>query len=281
MCDKYQKNAPAERPDGPDGGISPAERPDGPDGGISPAETDHVYPVETEVGDLDANGLLKPHGYQKLFARIAEAHLNRLNLNVDATLPHNLAWALVTMSFELIRPVTGCTKLMATTWHSQRKGPWFRRELVFRDTSGEVAFHGSTFSVLLDMTTRGVYRRRETPFPIAAPHEVFVMEAGPGITFQGTYAAHEERKVRNSHIDALGHVNNIRYGEFALDALTQEECARLGDLRRMDIRFVAELRPQDRFVVERAVLENQVGIRGVSQDGETTHFEYILTFAPR
>ena len=241
-------------------------------------EMDYEYPVETEVGDLDANGLLKPHGYQKLFARIAEAHLNRLNLNVDATLPHNLAWALVSMSFELTRPVLGCVRLTATTWHSQRKGPYFRRELVFRDEAGETVFHGSTFSVLLDMTTRGVFRRRETPFPIAPPHEEFVMDASHSIQFGGTYTAHEKRMVRNSHIDALGHVNNIRYGEYALDALTPAECARLGDLRRMDIRFVSELRPQASFLVERAVQGDRVGIRGVSPDGETIHFEYVLTF---
>ena len=70
-------------------------------------ETDHVYPIETEVADLDENGLLKPYAYQNLFARIAETHLNLLHLNVDTTLTFNLAWALVSMSFELVRPISG------------------------------------------------------------------------------------------------------------------------------------------------------------------------------
>lgn len=241
-------------------------------------ETDHHYTVETEVADLDENSQMKPHAYQKLFARIAEAHLNLLHLNVDTTLSYHLAWALVSMSFEVIRPVAGCMPLVATTWHSQRKGPYFRRELVFRNEAGDLVFHGATFSVLLDVNTRSVYRRKELPFPITPPHEVFVIDASPIFQFDGMYEPHEERRVRNSHIDALGHVNNIRYAEFAHDALTREECARLKDLKRMDVRFVSELRPQDAFLVERAVTGNRVGIRGQDPDGERTFFEYLMTF---
>lgn len=241
-------------------------------------ETDHVYPIETEVADLDENGLLKPYAYQNLFARIAETHLNLLHLNVDTTLTFNLAWALVSMSFELVRPISGCMRLVATTWHSQRKGPYFRRELVFRDEAGDLVFHGSTFSVLLDVNTRSVYRRKELPFPVAPPHEVFTIHAEPVMRFEGDYETLEQRQVRNSHIDALGHVNNIRYGEFAYDALTAEECAQGKHLRRMDVRFVSELRRDDVFCVEKAVLNKRVGVRGKQPQGDGIFFEYVLAY---
>lgn len=245
---------------------------------IPHVETDHCYPVETEVADLDENGFLKPYAYQNLFARIAETHLNLLHLNVDTTLSYNLAWALVSMSFELVRPISGCMRLVATTWHSQRKGPYFRRELVFRDEAGDLVFHGSTFSVLLDVNTRSVYRRKELPFPVSPPHEVFTIQAEPILHFDGNYEALEQRQVRNSHIDALGHVNNIRYGEFAYDALTAEECAQLMYLRRMDVRFVSELRRDDVFSVEKAVLNRQIGVRGKQPQGDGIFFEYVLSY---
>ena len=241
-------------------------------------ETDHCYPVETEVADLDENGLLKPYAYQNLFARIAEMHLNLLHLNVDTTLSFDLAWALVSMSFELVRPISGCMRLVATTWHSQRKGPYFRRELVFRDEAGNLVFHGSTFSVLLDVNTRSVYRRKELPFPVSPPHEVFTIHAEPILHFDGNYEALEQRQVRNSHIDALGHVNNIRYGEFVYDALTAEECAQGKTMRRMDVRFVSELRRDDVFCVEKAVLNKCIGVRGKQPQGDGIFFEYVLAY---
>lgn len=237
-----------------------------------------THTVETEVADLNENGLLKPHGYLKLFARIAEEHLNRLGLNVDETLKHNLAWALVTMSFELKRPIHGCMRLFATTWHSQKRGPYFRRELEFRDEKGALVFHGSTFSVLMDVLSRSVFRRKEFPFPIHPPMEIFTIEAAPSVRLDAPYHPHERRPVRNSHLDALGHVNNIRYGEFAYDALTEEECLKLAHLRRMDIQFVSELRRGSTFLVEKALQGTQIGIRGRDGDSGNTAFEFVMNF---
>jgi medium-chain acyl-[acyl-carrier-protein] hydrolase len=245
-------------------------------------EKDHVYEVEIEVSDLDENSLLKPHAYQALFARLAEKHLNLLNLNVDMTLTHDLAWALVSMSLEFLRPVTSCMRLFATTWHSQRKGPYFRRELVFRNGDGEVMFHGSTFSVLLDLGTRSVYRKKELPFHVHDAIEEFTIGASPTVRNHSSYILSERRTVRNSHIDPLGHVNNCRYGEFAHDALTEQECANLCNLRRMDIHFVSELRKGDAFSIWKACEVQdtctRIMVRGRNDGTDAVSFDIMLTF---
>jgi acyl-CoA thioesterase FadM len=245
-------------------------------------EKDHVYEVEIEVSDLDENSLLKPYAYQALFARLAEKHLNLLNLNVDMTLGHNLAWALVSMSLEFRIPVRSCMRLSATTWHSQRKGPFFRRELVFRNGDGEVMFHGSTFSVLLDLGNRSVYRKKELPFPIHDAVEEFTIDASPTVRTHSSYEQTERRTVRNSQIDPLGHVNNCRYGEFAHDALTEQECGNLGNLGRMDIHFVSELRKGDAFSIWKACeMEDdcsRIMVRGRNDVTGAVSFDVMLTF---
>lgn len=255
------------------------------DQGVAMVEKDHVYEVEIEVSDLDENSLLKPYAYQALFARLAEKHLNLLNLNVGMTLTHNLAWALVSMSLEFPRPVKNCMRLFATTWHSQRKGPYFRRELVFRNAEGDVMFHGSTFSVLLDMEKRSVYRRKELPFPIHDPIEEYTIEASPTVKSHSNYERTEQRTVRNSHIDPLGHVNNCRYGEFAHDALSEDECRELHRLCRMDIHFVSELRKGDSFSIWKAceVMDksNRILIRGRNDGTDIVSFDVMLTFSSK
>ena len=247
-------------------------------------EKDHIYEMEIEVSDLDENGLLKPYAYQALFAHLAEKHLNLLNLNVDMTLTHDLAWALVSMSLEFPMPVKSCMRLFATTWHSQRKGPYFRRELVFRNGDGDVMFQGSTFSVLLDLGNRSVYRKKELPFHVHDPIAEFTIEAFPTVRSQSSYEQVEQRKVRNSHIDPLGHVNNCRYGEFAHDALSEEECRDLRHLRRMDIHFVSELRKGDVFSIWKACEEHdesrRILIRGRNDGTDGVSFDAILTFQP-
>ncbi len=241
-------------------------------------ERDHVHSVETEVSDLDERGLLKPHAYQKLFGRIAEEHLNLLGLNVETTLRHQLAWALVTMSLEIVRPVTGCIRLHATTWYSQRRGPYFRRELVFRTEDGEIAFHGSSFSVLLDVESRTVFRRKTLPFEIGEPLEVFTIEAGPALERRDGFVPVETRTVRNSHLDALGHVNNTRYGEFAHDALTEAECRNLAGLGRIDLAFVSELRRGDAFSVWKTAADERICVQGRNEETGGISFECHFTF---
>ncbi len=248
-------------------------------------EKDQVYEVGTEVGDLDENGLLKPYAYQGLFAQIAERHLSQFDLNVDRTLKYNLAWALVSLSLEFRKPVEGSMRLFATTWHSEHRGPFFRRELVFRNAEGEVMFHGSTFSVLLDVEKRSIYRKRELPFPITSPIEDFTIDASPTSKDNPPLAPFGQRDVLNSHIDCLGHVNNCRYGEYAHDALSGEECRNLRNLCRMDIHFISELRKGDTFSILKAVEKQDIGsrvtIQGRNSATDTVAFDVSFTFANR
>ena len=244
-------------------------------------EKDFIYEITPDVSELNEDGFLKPYAYQNLFAQIAERHLNKINLNVDTTMKYDLAWALISISLEILNPVKGCIKLFAQTWHSQKKGPYFRRELIFRDEEDTVLFKGSTFSVLLDLNTRTVFRKKETPFYIGEATSEFTIEASPSFRADLSFTEIEKRKVYNSHIDYLGHVNNIRYGEFAYDTLDKAEKSNLAKLERYEIFFISELRCNDIFSVQQAREENSIIIKGVNTEREETSFDVIMKFADK
>ncbi len=241
-------------------------------------EKDYIYEITPDISDLNENGLLKPYAYQNLFAKIAEEHLNKINLNMDTTIKHNLAWALISISLEIVKPVQGCGKLFAQTWHSHKKGPYYRRELVFKNSDGDLLFQGSTFSILLDLNTRAVFRKKETPFPVGAPIEDLTIEASPTFKSKFQYNEVEDRKVYNSHIDYLGHVNNIRYGEFAYDALTDDEKNNLDHLKRYEIYFISELRCNERFSIMRTDNDNSIIIRGTNLSRDQHSFDVVMSF---
>lgn len=242
-------------------------------------EKDFEYIMGSEVSGLNENNLLKPYAYLQLFSALAEKHLNKIDLNVDTTMKHNLAWVLMTMHFEIAKPVKGTMKMVATTWYSARKGPYFRRELVFRDGKGELLFHGSTFSVLLDLEKRSVYRKKELPFEINDPIEEFTIEASPAIKSDLTFQKVDARRVCNSHIDGLGHVNNTRYGEFAYDAFSDEERMNLNHIKRMDISFLSELRNKDHFSVWKAGDGSRILIKGHNDSKDAASFEMAFEFS--
>ncbi|MGI6085401.1 MAG: acyl-ACP thioesterase domain-containing protein [Acetivibrionales bacterium] len=241
-------------------------------------EKNFNYEIVPDVSELNEYGILKPYAYQNLFGIIAEKHLNRIKLNVDTTMKYGLAWVLISISLEIIKPVNGCNKLYAQTWHSQRKGPFFRRELLFKDKTGKLLFHGSTFSVLLDLQTRSVFRKKKTPFYIGEPIPEFTIDASPYFKTNFSFTEVDIRKVYNSYIDCLGHVNNSRYGEFAYDALNDKEKKKLHRLKRYDVYFSSELKSNDIFSVQKANINSKVFIRGVNRSNSETSFDALMDF---
>lgn len=241
-------------------------------------EKEFVYELIPDLSDLNENGLMKPYAYQNLFAKIAEEHLEKINLNMDTTIKYNLAWALISLSFEITQPVKGCEKLYAQTWHSGKRGPFFRRELLFKNAEGDILFQGSTFSILLDLKSRAVYRKKQTPFEVSPPIEEITIEASPTLKTDFQFTEIEKRKIYNSHIDCLGHVNNIRYGEFAYDALSEKEKNNLKNLKRYEIYFLSELRCNEEFSINRADQKNKILFRGTNLSKKEHSFDVIMQF---
>ncbi len=241
-------------------------------------EKDYTYEVNNEISDLNQNNILKPYGYQKLFGQIVDLHLNKTNLNMEAIMKHNLAWAFVSLSIEIIRPVEGITKMYAQTWYSRRKGPFFRREFIFRNKKGEILFHGSSFSVLIDIDKRTIYRKKELPFVVFKPDEDFIIEASPTININQEFEKVDQRRIYNSHIDPLGHVNNVCYGKFAYDALSETECINIHNLKRMDLYFRSELKNNDIFSILKAYENDKIIIRGYNNIKSENSFDIIFEF---
>ncbi|MDR7869867.1 MAG: thioesterase [Tissierellaceae bacterium] len=241
-------------------------------------ETDFEYEIETELADFNENKLMKPYGYQKLCNELGDMHLSVIDMNVDITMKSNLAWALTSLSVEIAKPVEGNIKLRGKTWYSGRKGPLFRREYLFTDVKGDVLFKAASFSVLLDMEKRTIYRKKELPFNMSEPINEFIIEAKINKKMNLDYIKLDERKAYNSYIDPLGHVNNCRYGEFAYDTFTDVEVENLRNLKRMDIYFRSELRKNDNFTIHKAYDEDSIYIRGENDTKKDISFDIYFTF---
>lgn len=242
------------------------------------AEKECTYELLATASFLNQHSQLKPYAFQVLFEQMAERHLFNLNLNVDETMKYGLAWALISMSVEIVTPIEKSMSLYGHTWFSQRRGPYFRRELLINDKDDRVMFKGSTHSVLLDMEKRSVFRKKEVPFQMHEPTEIFLLDASPSFKFDIELEPVVERHAQASHIDCLGHVNNCRYGEYAYDAFNEDEQERLKDLTRMDINFLSELRPGDEFTMKKGCEGDQVFFQGYNNTKGDISFNIAMRF---
>ncbi|MDD2189689.1 MAG: thioesterase [Eubacteriales bacterium] len=242
------------------------------------AENEKVYELLSAASYLNQYNQLKPYAYQILFEQMAERHLFLLGLNVDNTMKYGLAWVLISMSVEIIKPIEESMTVYGSTWYSRHYGPYFRRELLFKDSEGQVLFHGSTHSVLLDIEKRTVFRKKAVPFPMHEPTEIFLLESAPGFKMTADLEPMAKRIVQPSQIDCLGHVNNCRYGEFVYDTFTVEEQKSLNHLKRMDINFLSELRPLDHFTIKKAGSQNRLSFQGYNNTKGDVSFNIVMSF---
>ena len=88
----------------------------------------------------------------------------------------------------------------------------------------------------------------------------------------------ERRLMRYSDTDINGHVNNIRYADFACDTLDMDRLEQDRFLSQMQIGYLAECRPGDLLTLETGEQEDGVYVRGTDQEGKP-RFEAALGFA--
>lgn len=221
-------------------------------------EASKVYPYDVNMSMLNGSGIMKPCGYQSIICDVAEMHLNYINLNMNDLAQYNMAWVLISSSFEIIQPICGQIQVLGHTWHSEQNRLTFRRDFTFTNEAGETLFNAATFSVLMDTNTRKIIRPTSLPFDLGEPKSTFSMEASSKMRNRADMTTCEQRRIYPSYIDGLGHTNNCRYSEFVYDAFNQNEIDNLRSLRRMDLYFMSELRLDDSFTVR----------RGTGNDGE-------------
>lgn len=250
-------------------------------------ETDKIYEMQVAESQLNSQGNLKPQAYQMLYCEMAEKHLKAYHLGTHVTMEYGVAWVLISLTIEIKKQIKGVSTLFAKTWKSGLQGPYFRRDFIFTDESGDICFQGTSFSVLLNMETRKVCRDKKLPFFSMKACDYNVTQGVP--TWKHAYGKHLDnscsysleaapRKVENSFIDMLGHVNNIRYGEFVYDAMDEEEIRRLERLKRLELYFQSELRLGDTFTVSKEEVDGNLCFRGKNAATGDTSFDMVMIF---
>lgn len=229
-------------------------------------EQDIAYDLYLVGDDFDENGNLKPSVCPDLTQQVVERHLQKFNMGTHDLLKDNLGWVLIGYTAVFDEPIKTCIPLVGRTWHSGKKGPYYRRETAFYDESGKRLIGVSTFSVMLDMDTRSIVRRYALPGALSERTDFLISDAKPFAAVADAYSPVETFAVRNSQVDALGHLNNARYADFAFDVMTDEERAKT--LRRLEITFYNELRRGDAFLLSAHREPDRLYFRGTAGNGK-------------
>lgn len=239
-------------------------------------EMNNRYVVCPASGELGRSGFMRLSGYQQLVCFAAESDLTTRHMSIGETVAAGYAWAITSLTVDVEKPIRNCTPLTAQTWLSAIHAPICRRELEFRNEEG-VCVQAAVFSVPVGIESHRIIKPTEAMLS-GAQGEILLENVDSRITGLPELREVFRREVYPSDIDALGHMNNCRYGALAYDALTEKEREGLSEPYRFTINFRRQLFEGSTVAVSRGEKDGMIYIVGQATDSEKPSFVVRLEF---
>ena len=218
------------------------------------------------ASDFDAHHHIKPSAILELFQDAAGQHAECLGVGYDAMLSRAYLWVLVRIKFQILVQPKNYQSVKVKTWPLAPNRLNYRREYCIENQEGQGLIIGSSEWVVMHSE-----RRRLVSDPDLYPfkdhfHEEMHFEAklervrdfettGTPYTVQPTF----------SDLDANHHVNNTKYANYVMDALSPVES---DEIDTFQIDFRREVLPGDLLSIHHQ-RENELSLlKGLNHQGE-------------
>lgn len=210
--------------------------------------------------DLNPKGQARLTSMANFFQEVAYHHASELGLGYDDMKSRKTTWALSRMRIHMKRYPVWNEKIRLETWPSGAERLFALRDFRVLDSRGEIIGMASTAWLILDIDTHRLIRPKEMMEQfklIVQDIQMFDRPLGK-ITMPGETRLLKKHQVVFSDLDIVGHVNNVRYMEWCVDAATTNENADQ-EIRELEINFNHE-----------ALFGDRLAIAGIEHsDGET------------
>lgn len=222
----------------------------------------NIYSREYELrtSDFDCNKRLLPSAVLDAFQVVAGEHAALLNCGIELLSQKNLLWVLVRTKYEVIAQPSLFQKVILKTWPLPPSRIGFTREYLMQDVNDNTLIKASSDWVIIDSQTRKIVSANNVYPEGLEYHTVQNFEKrlskisnfeSDGIPYLVTPGF--------SQLDMNGHVNNIKYANYAIDAL---DFAEISQIKAFQIDYRHEVKMGDVLKIYKAVREGQTLIKG-------------------
>lgn len=174
--------------------------------------------------EADANQLMKPTAMLDWMQEVAGRDATRLGFGYNDLCKNNTAWVLSRTHVCFHKYPKWRDSVNLKTWHKGAFKVLYLRDFQLLDETGEKLVSATTSWLVIDMNTRRMVRNQDLAdnpekcvfeHAIEQPADKIVLPAGVEPVLAGTH------KTVWSDIDNMGHVNNVKYVCWALDAIDE------------------------------------------------------------
>ncbi|MDY0225368.1 MAG: thioesterase [Desulfomicrobium apsheronum] len=205
----------------------------------------------------DATGRVTLASLCRFAQESAGGHAERLGVGMERLAGKNMAWVLREQAMHVTRYPGLGEVLRITTWPTRAERILCHRDYRILDESGQLVARGTSAWLGLDLATRRPCKA-ESFFHLPAEAMLAPVFERPLPELQAPLdgCPSDIRTVRASDMDALGHMNNLRYLDWIMDHLGL--FGMKTPFGRVRIRHAREVRDGDKVEVR----------HGLTEDGE-------------
>ena len=209
--------------------------------------------------EADANKLMRPTAMLDLMQEAAGINATTLGFGYDEMMNSNTAWVLSRINVKFINTPKWREEVNLKTWHKGMSKLFYLRDFILSDKEDNPMVLATTSWLIIDMNTRRLVRNSDLALndtamdAIATPADkvVIPVDVEPELV--------RKHPVTWSEIDTNGHVNNVKYAVWAIDAVKPEDIKEK-PLKELLINYDAEVMPGDVVKISRVRQETEEGI---------------------
>jgi acyl-ACP thioesterase len=221
--------------------------------------------MKPTLEDFGRNGKVEEHAVLRMLENISCYHSDSIGLGAADIEQTHLAWILLEWKVKILKNMTYGNNYRLTTW-SRGIASFCTtlRDFEIYDESGELCVIASSKWTPVDAVSKKLIRITDELLNVYGTEEKAVFEGDPLIRLKEPkeYECETPYRIRRSEIDLNGHVHNLCYLDFALEALP-EEVYHNRDFRDIRITYRKEIKAEEKDVVFKCHGEDGVFTIGI------------------
>jgi medium-chain acyl-[acyl-carrier-protein] hydrolase len=219
--------------------------------------------------DTDMNGQLKMSAIANYLQESAWRHANHLGFGYEDALKRNEFWVIISLMIRMVGNPQWGQKIVVETWPKGLDRLFAYRDFKITDSTGAVIGAATSAWMILDKDTR---RPKSVDLVKPVLHLATnqdVLDCNPPLLKSlKEIVSTETRKVRFNEVDQHGHVNNTRYIDWSLDAMSWE-WHRTHRIKTLVINYLSEVQSDEMIQISTGPAgEGSEIVQGMREDGK-------------
>lgn len=232
--------------------------------------------------EADANQLMRPTAMLDLMQEAANVNATALKFGYDELKESNTAWVLSRMHVRFEKMPFWRQEVNIKSWHKGVAKLFYLRDFILSDSNGNPMITATTSWLIIDLNTRRLVRNSDlATSPEKCTQQDAIVEPADKVVVPVDIEPELARKhpVTWSEIDTMGHVNNVKYVAWAIDAVKPEDIKEK-PLKELLVNYDAEVMSGDVVKIYRTRQETKESLVYyiTGKVGDKQNFSVKLTF---